>query len=468
MLVNPAYRRNIYEGTMVQVGIDKRPWLGLACLAGSLLRDRHLVRVLDLDVVNSPQKALEDAISGFDPQVVGISFTTPLFQEMCAIGEMVKEKHPDVVIVGGGAHATALPEDTLRNSPLDAVVIGEGDFTLGELVSADNLSVVSGIAYKAGGDIIVTPRRGYISDLDTLPFPSWGVIDLQRYASRPPGSRKRRVGPLETSRGCPFSCPYCTKIVFGNRFRAKSANRVVDEIEYMLSLGFEEIHIVDDNFSSDLERAKDICDLIIKRGLKFPWKAFNGLRVDSTDQELFRMMHRAGCYEIHFGIESGNQGVLDGFHKGITLEQVTQAVDWASKEGIMTLGYFMLGLPGDTEETIKDTLSFAVKLKLDYAKISYTLPLPGTRLYQQMEESELLVSNVDWAKYNQSMAPREIYTHPTVGWEVQEKYYREFFRRFYLRPEYIFRRFLKGLKDRTLFWDAAALLKTNWRTYRRS
>ena len=156
----------------------------------------------------------------------------------------------------------------------------------------------------------------------------------------------------------------------------KTPERVVDEIEYMLKAGFKEINLIDDTFNADIVRAKLICEEIIKRGIKFPWHPNNGMRVDRVDRELFSLMKRSGCYTVSFGLESGNQTILNNINKGINLEQSEQAVRLAKLEGMETFGFFMLGLPGETEKTMQDTINFAKRLKLDVAKFNITIPLP--------------------------------------------------------------------------------------------
>jgi len=265
---------------------------------------------------------------------------------------------------------------------------------------------------------------------------------------------------METSRGCVFGCTYCNKTVFGRTFRAKSAPRVLDEMEYMLEQGFAEIHIMDDGFTTDLKRAKAICDLIVERGLQFPWALHNGIRVDRVDQEFLEKARKAGCYVVTFGIETGDPEILKRIQKGTTLDQARQAIQWAKEAGLETLTYFMIGLPGETEESMKRTIDFALELDATYSKVSILLPLPGTPLFQEFQEKGYLKSK-EWAFYNQH-DPSQVYEHPNLSWDKILHYYNLFYRRYYLRPSFICRRLKKNAFSLDLFYDAIDFLRTRW------
>ena len=251
------------------------------------------------------------------------------------------------------------------------------------------------------------------------------------------------------------------KNIQGKKFRPKSVKRVVDEIAYMLKAGFKEINFLDDTFSTDLNRAKLICEEIIRRGLKFPWHPLNGMRVDRVDSELFSLMKESGCYKVSFGIESGNQEILDRINKGIKLEQVIRAVKLAKKEGFETFGYFMLGLPGETESTMKETVRFAKKLKLDMAKFNITIPLPGTEIFKEWDEKGCIKTK-DWAKYNFYAPYEAIYEHPTVPHSILNKSYRNAYLAFYFDPSFLLRRFFGGIKRGVLLRDIKLFFKTSW------
>jgi radical SAM superfamily enzyme YgiQ (UPF0313 family) len=345
--------RELYSRAKVKVAVPERPSLTFATLAAPLLQAGHQVEILDLDIARQPAQELEQKLDEFSPEYVGITCTTPLVYKAKHVASVVKKHNPNTTVIVGGAHPSSLPESTLLDSDLDIACIGEGDFTIAEIVSGAEWASVNGIWYKKDDRVIANPERERITDLDQLPFPAWSLFNLKNYRVPRLTCRKNPVGTMETSRGCVFGCTYCNKNIFGRTFRMKSAKRVVDEMEHMLVVGFKEIHIMDDGFTTDLSRAKQICDLIMERGLKFPWNLHNGIRVDRVDKEFLEKAHAAGCYCITFGVESGNQALLDNVHKGITLEKIRQVFKWTKETGVETMAFFMIGLPGETEATMQ-------------------------------------------------------------------------------------------------------------------
>ena len=241
----------------------------------------------------------------------------------------------------------------------------------------------------------------------------------------------------------------------------KSPGRVVDEMERMLSLGFREIHIIDDIFTADMKRAYAICEEILRRNLDFPWYPRGGIRVDRVSPELLRIMKKAGCYRIPFGIESGSQRILDIAKKKITIEQAETAVKMAKSADMETECYFMIGLPNETEEEIKKSLALAIKLNPDYVKFAITVPLPGTPMFAEMEKNGQIKTR-DWEKYNFSISPRELYNHDTLSWEVINKYYNQAHRKFYFRISYVLRMIGHTLRNGTFFSHIKAFMQTKW------
>ncbi len=459
LLIDPPGTAKVYSTSKIKAATPVVPSISLATLAGALLKEGYKdVQILDLNISKNSDRDIQRVMDTYKPNFVGITFVTPLFASACEICEKIKKDHPDVIVLGGGVHSTTLPKETLEKSKFDLVVIGEGEETIIELVTGKNWSEIKGIAYKKDGKVFINPPRPLIENLDDLPLPAWHLYDIDKYFSSYLNSRKNPVGPIETSRGCTFGCCFCSKVIFGRSFRAKSAQRVIDELERMLKLGFREIHIWDDNFSTDMERAKLICDLIIKKGLKFPWNIFNGLRVDRVDEELLFKLKKAGCYRVSIGIESGNQGVLDNIGKNITLEKVRNAVALIKKAKIECLGFFILGLPGETEKTMQETINFAKELKLDFAKTGIVSPFPGTPLYQQWEKEGRILSH-NWSDYIFHATGKLAYNHPNLSPETIWRYYNKFYRRLYLSPTFIWKRFKNGVRHGWLFKDIYYFLR---------
>jgi radical SAM superfamily enzyme YgiQ (UPF0313 family) len=459
LFVIPPSSISLYKKSKIKAAISEIPYISTATLSATLIEDKNKVNILDLSIYKKDHiKILINKLTKFKPHFVGITFTTPLYKEALKIADSIKKVDNNIILIAGGVHPSALPKETLKESKFDIIVVGEGDKTIVEIVNSKNLSKIKGICYKNDKEIKSTKSRELIKNLDTLPYPSWYLYDLKKYKASKLTSRKSPVGAIETSRGCVFGCTYCNKDIFGRRFRFKSSKRVVNEMEYMLKCGFKEIHIWDDNFVTNIKRAKEICDEIIRRKLKFPWCLACGIRVDCVDEEFLKKAKKAGCYSVYLGVETGNSKILKNINKGITTKQVEKAFKMTKKIGIETVGFFMFGLPGETKETMKQTIDFAKKLDPDYAKVTILVPYPSTPIYFEMKKKGLIKTK-DWSKYNFHTASK-VYNHETLDWNTLEKYYNKFYREFYFRPIYIIKRVSKGILNGRIFFDIYYFLKT--------
>jgi anaerobic magnesium-protoporphyrin IX monomethyl ester cyclase len=313
-----------------------------------------------------------------------------------------KDFDPHIFTAIGGPHVTFALEETLVRSPwIDAIVIGEGEKTLVELVRAvaedKDIDRVPGIAFADGGKIVKTSPRQLIENLDQLPLPARELLPMARY---------RALGTpctVITSRGCPYSCIFCSgHRMFGPRVRFRSPGPVVDEIERLQrDFGLAKINIVDDTFTLNHNHTRAVCQEILRRNLKLKWSVF--ARVDRISEDLAQLMNRAGCEWILFGVESADEGILRTIRKGTTPEDVRRGVRIAAEAGINVFNSFILGLPGESSETARKTLAFGDELYQKYgAKYGFHMlsPLPGTEIYERAQDYGIRILSRNWARYN--------------------------------------------------------------------
>ena len=463
ILVNPAYHKDIFVNSKVRSAISHGATpLGLVSLAAPLLKAGHRVKIVDLNISRRPDLSLVNSIKEFKPQFIGITSTTPLIRKVYRIAEMIKSIDKDIVVIAGGPNPSALAEEVLHESQIDCVAKGEGDIVFKSIIEKGMDESIPNLFYKRNDEVVSSfAQDNCIDDLDALPFPSYEILDVKKYRQPKISSRRTPTGYIETSRGCFGRCIFCNKNIHGYKVRMKSPKRVVDEMERMLSLGFRELHVIDDIFTADADRAFSICEEILKRGLKFSWCPRGGVRVDCINLELLKIMKRSGCYRVPFGVESGSQRVIGIVNKGITLRQAEEAVSLAKKAGLEAECYFMLGLPGETEQDLNETIKFAVRLNPDYVKFAISVPFPGTQMFDMMFKKGQIRTK-DWNKYNFSTPPDEIFDHDIMPTGVITRYYGIAFRRYYFRPGYVSYMLLKTVMDGTFFAHAKAFLKTKW------
>lgn len=386
-----------------ELGEGISPPLGLLYIAAYL---ESRLKNLELAVTDGLLKGYKQTlakIDDFDPDILCVSYYTPTAQSACKLVTDLKEKKPELFIIAGGPHVSALPEEIMEKSRADAAVIGEGEQTVLELVNEfrakKNVSLmdfgsVDGIAFRKDGEVIRTSPREFIKDINTIPFPARDLVDMKDYR----GWYLCKQTPETTvilSRGCPYNCTFCSNVVWKSSrpyVRLRSPKNVADEIESLSEkYGIREVFDNSDEFNGSVQNAIAICDEIKKRRLDISWKT--QLRAHPLPEELVRAMAGAGCWYVHLGIESGNPRTLKGIKKHITLEQVKEACLMLKKYKIKILGLFMLfnvweeggELLFEDVESTQNTLSFAEMLAngglLDYLGWSITTPYPGSALY---------------------------------------------------------------------------------------
>ena len=426
-------------------GVWHAPPLGIASLAAFVREKGHTPKILDLAIDHrDPFKLCRE----FSPDFIGFSVTTPLLLGAYSLAKSMKESFPNSKIIFGGPHPSTDIKGILEKDFVDFVVFGEGELTLAELLDAKSLHSIRGLAYKQAGRIVINPCRDAVKDLDALPIPAYDLLLIHKYPNHPLSIRTPSI-PIITSRGCPFGCTYCNKSVFGRTFRKMSYRKVVDLMQHLMHrYGIREFQIVDDTFTLDKERVKDICKEILKRRLNIKWMTPNGIRAGSVDTETLRLMKKAGCHYLYIGIESGSPRILQRIKKQITLDAVKQTVKLINKAGIHVGGFFMIGLPDETEEDIQKTIDFAKSLDLDSVKFGIMVPLPGTEVFEEFKQKGF-IKNFDYSSYFWHKEP--VFETPLLSKETLFKYYKKSYHEFYLRPKYILRKLtsIRSLSDIT-------------------
>ncbi len=383
------------------------PPLGLAYLGASLEKAGHSVKILDLTVESIDRNDFNSLLQKYKPDAVGIGCMATEFNDALEVASICKEVMPWLPVIVGGPLPTSIPHAFLEQPTIDIAVLGEGEATIVELLevlqTGRSLEGVQGIAYKEDGKLRFNSPRSPILDLDSLPFPARHLLPIEKYFSPfenwlAKGSDVRATTMI-SSRGCPYKCIFCDKNVFGAKWRGRSAANIVDEIELLArDYGINGLLFSDDMFDFSRKRVYQICDEITSRGLDVVWGVNS--RVNHADEEMYKRMKQSGCRYVGFGIESGNQDILDFMCKNISLTQVRDAVNIANGVGLRTMGYFMIGMMGDNKETIKQTIEFAKGLDLDSGGFSKVTPLPGTVLFQLAKEQGF-IGNEDSATSDQ-------------------------------------------------------------------
>jgi radical SAM superfamily enzyme YgiQ (UPF0313 family) len=384
--------------------------LGLAYIAAVLENEGNDVEIIDMNAEKVNDRYLLRRLS--DADMVGITGMITEYQEVLRVINLIKESDKHIRVVLGGPLATTLPKELLQTSQADFVVMGEGERTIVNLVSAikqrGNFGDIKGIGYKDHNRIFITERPEPIANLNSIPFPARHLLNMKSYvqnqfhnfSSNMKGFGKIKSTNLITSRGCPYRCAFCFRDMWGYKWRGRSPENIVAEMEFVQArYGINGFIFNDDNFVLDRNRVFEFCNLLKERKLNAAW--FCNGRVNLMTKELLKAMYEAGCREIAYGIESGNQQMIDSLKKNITLEQVRNVVKWTKGAGISTNGYFMIGLPGETKESIRQTIAFAEELDLDFYGFSLLTPLPGTELYRTAVEKGQIQADItslkDWS-----------------------------------------------------------------------
>lgn len=377
------------------------PPLGICYVAAACEAAGAEVRIFDYIVGRYAPEKLKQQLDEFKPDIVGATSVTLNFPKAAEIIQTAKQILPSIVTIMGGPHVSFSAEPTLCQYPeIDVVFIGEAERSLQQWLplyqDRSAWHMIKGITFLNEGKYINNGQGEFIDDLDGLPMPSRHLLPISKYQA---------LGfPISiiTSRGCPNKCIFCLgRKMVGFKSRFRDPKLVADEIESILSMGFSRINIADDLFTANKHRVRAVCEEILNRGIVFDWSAF--ARVDTVNEETLRLMRKAGCDAVSFGIESGNSEMLKSIRKGITLDQARHAVALCKKVGMMAHASFIVGLPGESAETMNDTLTFAKELNIEHG-YHMLAPFPGTTLRERVEEYDLEILSQDWTQYDANRA----------------------------------------------------------------
>jgi anaerobic magnesium-protoporphyrin IX monomethyl ester cyclase len=447
LLINAAF--NIYGGVKGHGG-TMMP-LNL-CYLAAYARVQHpdvRFRILDAEILGlSHEQTVEEAAS-YHPDLIGVTANTCVFDSVIRLVGLLKNRLPDVPVMIGGPHPSAMPEQSLRDSLADFAAIGEGEITFTEVITQlrekdEDWSKINGLGFRnTSGEIHINELRVLVKDLDAVPFPARDLVDSKLYS--PPPTKRVSLGPntlIATSRGCPYQCGFCAaQTVWTRKIRTRKPVRVVAELkECVEKFGIRSFNFTDEFFTADKNRVLEICRLICEQKLNVAWIC--SARAQHLDRETLEAMREAGCREISYGIESGNQDILKRIDKSLDLDEAIRVVELTKKVGIMTHASYILGYIGETEDTIKDTIRFAMKLNTEIAAFFIASPLPGTPLYREAREKGYLRQDAAWRDYSPLSNRQSVLTFPWLSHTTIRKWHRKALRSYYLRPRYILSRLL--------------------------
>ena len=417
LLVNPYY----------PIDETPSPPLGLAFIAAALETAGCIVKICDYVVYPYSRKLLAEEIAAFKPTLLGLTAVTMTFDNAMEVVSAAKGIDPAIITVMGGPHVTFRAEATLAEHPeLDCIVLGEGEETVAALAHAiennRDWHAIQGLAFRDGQEVVHTGHKPPGIDVDTLPLPARHLLPLGRY-------RALNLSiSMTTSRGCPFKCIFCVgRKMVGAKVRYRDPVKVVDEMESLAAYGFSQINLADDLFTANARHCTAVCNEIINRGLRVKWTSF--ARVDTVSAAVLEKMKAAGCTAVSFGIETGSPAILKTIRKGITLDQVVAAVEHCTRAGLQPHASFILGLPGETEKTLQETLTFGARLeKLGVAYGFHLLaPFPGTEVREQCNAYDIRITTNDWRRYH---ANRAIVENSGICPEILDKVAADWMKRF--------------------------------------
>ena len=453
LLINPNYMKELYNEKILSL----YPPLGLTYLAAYLRSKNIAVDILDANAFRLGEEETLKKISSSDAKIIGIGASTSTAETSFRLCEKIKIKDPSKIIIFGGVHISSLTEESLKKCPaIDYAVIGEGEEILYNLVKAIKekkaVGKIKGVAFlDKKGEFIRTPEENLIKDLNDLPFPARDLLPMHLYR---PGSefdmgfKGKEYAEVITSRGCPNKCVFCSSAYFWKRIRMRSIKNILDEIIELKKRGVKHITFVDDTITLSKSFILEFCEKITPLNLK--WDCY--ARVDNLDDEVVCAMKKSGCFAVRIGFESGNNKILRNIKKNATIEQGRKAMIVLKKYEIRTLGFFMIGLPGDTKKTIEDTINFAIELSPDIVSFLIATPLPGTEMFEDYKKKGWIHKG-SWSRM--TLVTAEFTRTETLNSQEIMEFYKRANRKIFLRPKYwiqIIMHFIKNSNELKIYF----------------
>ena len=445
LLINPPFEQeeeSVGRSRSIKKVLNIVPPLGIAYIAAILEEMGIETKIIDCAVGISfddlYKRILEES-----PDVIGITSTTPAFVKAKKLASFIREQLPSAKILIGGAQLTALPYKTMETGLFDIGVIGEGELTAKELFKNyrnkrfEALDQIRGIIYKDHRGIHQNPDQDFINDLDSIPMPARHLLPHPKfYRPTPASCRRVPYVVIMTSRGCPSQCTFCDRKIFGMRCRMRSVPNIFQEIEEVVkSYGVKEVRFFDDTFTLNKKRVYQICNEFEKRGFKLSWTCLT--KAACVDGPLLKRMKKAGCWQVLYGFESGDDRILKLLKKGNTVEINKKAARLTKEAGLEVRGDFIVGTPGETWESLERTVRFAIDMDLDYAHFNKFTPFPGTELYKKLTDEGHVF---DFSKSTILDHKQVHYNNPDMDTAEFSRFLDRASKRFYLRPGYILKR----------------------------
>lgn len=441
LLVNPPITLEERYGSFASVG-SQAPPLGLCYIASSARKFGYSVQIIDAPALDMDLTRTMAEIVKINAELIGLTASTVSIYRARELAKSLKESVIKAPIIIGGPHVSSLPAETLEEfKEFDIGVINEGEFTVPEIIAyykeEKSIGNIAGLVYRDGGEVVLSPPRKNIEDLDSIPYPAWDLLPNlpEHYKPSPHSYFKLPSSSLISSRGCNGTCTFCARPFMGEKYRSHSAQYTVGMIDHLVKFyGIRDILFYDDNFLLDKKRVEKICEEMLKKNYKISWSCL--ARPEIMSDDLFKLIKRAGCWQIAYGIESADQSILDNIKKRVNIEKVEELIRKTNQAGIHSRGYFMIGCPGETKETIEKTIRFITKSGLRDFHVTFCTPMPGSKLFNTAHHYGEF--EPDWKKlgfWDPVFIPKGMTKQQLIDSHMR------MYRKFYLRPS-IFLRYL--------------------------